>query len=95
MDVKVYELEFDEHNTSEMRRHGVTEREVRQALDGSPKFFPNKKRHRASMIMVGRTAGGRLITVPLEDRTSGTWRPATAYDSNVPEQSVYANAGGL
>lgn len=95
MAVKIYDLEFDDDNESEIARHGITQREVRQVLDGTPRFFPNTKGHSAALIMVGRTAGGRLLTVPLAPSAlRDVWRPATAFDSNRREQSLYVAAGG-
>ncbi len=86
----VLELEFDERNTEEIARHGVTAREVEQVLYGEPKFFRNKKRHAAPTIMVGLTRGGRLLTVPIAPTAiEGIWRPATAFDSSAYEATKY------
>lgn len=97
MAVKVYELEFDDDNEAEMwHPHRVTPREVVQVLDRAPKFFPNKKGHSATLLMIGRTDGGRLLTVPLAAcAVEGLWRPATAFGADPHEQSLYAAAGGL
>ena len=90
MAVKVYDLQLDDGNATEMVRHGVTEREVRQVLDGRPVFARNKKHHAATILMIGPTNGGRLLTVPLAPtKTDGLWRPATAFESSAREIAVY------
>ncbi len=96
MTFRIYELQIDEWNEAEMARHGVTPRDVLQVLNGSPKFFPNKKPHSARILMVGRTLGRRLLTVPLaETSIREVWRPATAFDSDGDEAARYYAGGGL
>ena len=86
----VVELKIDEENAEEMARHGVRPREVEQVLDGAPRFFRNSKGHRAEYIMIGPTAGGRMLTVPLA-RTPRPelWRPATAWESATRDRTPY------
>jgi hypothetical protein len=86
----VRDLQVDDWNEAEMARHGVEERDVRQVLAGNPVFVPNKKGHAASVIMIGETFGGRMLTVPLaETAVAGVWRPATAWDSSRGERARY------
>lgn len=90
MRVRIDDLQFDEWNESEMARHHVGEREVRQVLDGEPVFLPNKKGHKAPIVMLGPTYGGRLLTVPLgRTDVQGLWRPASAWDSSKGERARY------
>ena len=90
MRVRVYALQFDEWNESEMARHRVTAREVLQVLDGDPVFLPNKRGHEAPIVMIGPTFGGRVLTVPLgRTGTEAVWRPATAWDSSGGELARY------
>jgi len=86
MRIRIYDLQFDEWNESEMARHRVTAWEVLQVLAGDPVFLPNKRGHEASIVMIGPTFGGRFLTVPLR-RTGAedVWRPATAWDSSSGE----------
>ena len=53
---KVFELQFDDFNESEMARHGVRPREVRQVLDSAPAFFRNKRGHAATLQVGQRDA---------------------------------------
>jgi len=93
---RIYDLEIDEWNEDEMARHGVGSGEVRGVLDNEPRFLPNKKGHRAPLVMIGRTFGGRLLTVPLSPTAiEGVWRPASAWGSSAGERARYQAAGGI
>ena len=90
---QVYELEIDGDNEDEMARHRVRPEEVWQVLDRHPVFFPNKKEHAATLLMVEPTDGGRMLTVPLAPTpVHGLWRPATAFDSSTGEITRYKAA---
>jgi hypothetical protein len=91
--IRVYDLQIDDGNADEAARHGVREGEIRQVLDGEPVFLPNKKGHKASIVMIGPTFGGRLLTIPLSPTAmDDVWRPATAWDSSAGERARYAVA---
>ena len=95
MPVLVYDLQIDEWNEAEAGRHHVTAREMRQVLDNDPVFLPNKKRHKATLVMIGPTYGGRLLTIPLAATdVAGVWRPATAWEAEPEERGKYRAAGG-
>ena len=90
MRIRVYDLQIDDANADEAARHGVSEAEMRQVLDGEPAFLPNKKGHRAPIVMIGPTFGGRLLTIPLSPTgMDEVWRPATAWDSSAGERARY------
>lgn len=83
-------LIFDEHNEEEMWRHRVRAIEVDQVLSNRPKFYRNRKGRSSTVIMVGPTDGGRMLTVPLAPTpVDGLWRPATAWDSKPGEITRY------
>ena len=91
--VRIFDLQIDDWNAEEAARHGVSEREIRQVLDGEPVFLPNKRGHRASIIMIGPTYGGRMLTIPLAPTDiDEVWRPATAWDSSPGECKRYEAA---
>lgn len=81
--MRVEELEIDEANELEMLAHRVTAREARQVVeDTDRKFLRNANGHSATHIMVGRTRGGRLLSIPIAPTpTEGVWRPSTGFDS--------------
>jgi hypothetical protein len=75
------DLEFDEYNEREMAAHGVTVREVLQVLECGFRILRNKK-DGADYLMVGKTLGGRWLTIPITPTGKpGVWRPATAFPS--------------
>lgn len=90
MPTTIRDLQLDEANEAEMARHGVTPREVRQVLLDDPRFFQNRRGHAATRIMIGRTDGGRLLTVPIaQTALPGVWRPATAWLASEGERTRY------
>ena len=95
MRFRVDDLEFDAYNEEEMHRHHVTRREVRQVYENDSLYLSNKKGHDAPLVMIGRTFGGRLLTVPLGRTAIETiWRPASAWESSPNEVARYLAAGG-
>jgi len=79
----VADLIFDEHNEREMARHGVVRYDVEQIQWNRNVVVPNRRGEPGSVLLIGETDGGRLLTVPLaptDDPT--TWRPATAFDAD-------------
>jgi hypothetical protein len=86
----VDELYFDDENLEEMWRHRVTAEEVQQVRDDRPRFFKNEGGGRtATHVMVGRTAGGRLLFVPISKMAPGLWRPTTAYPPTPHQTAQY------
>jgi len=86
----VAELIFDEHNVAEMARHGVTRRDVDQLSWNRSIIAENPRGETGSVLLIGETNGGRLLTVPLaptDDPT--TWRPATAYDASRHHRALF------
>jgi hypothetical protein len=73
-----------------MARHGVVRHEVdgivwnRMVLTNNPRGEPG------SVLMIGETDGGRLLTVPLVPTGDPTtWRPATAYDASRHHRALF------
>jgi hypothetical protein len=83
------DLLFDDENEAKIARHGVTVEEVQQVLDGRPHFYENRRRRRASHVMVGPTFEGRLLVVPIERVRPRLWRPITAFDPTPTQLSTY------
>ncbi|MGN6190395.1 MAG: hypothetical protein ACTHOE_16005 [Conexibacter sp.] len=86
----IADLIFDEHNQREMSRHGVARFEVEQLLSNRNRVLRNPRGETGSILLVGETDGGRLLTVPLaptDDPT--TWRPATAFDAGRHHRALF------
>lgn len=77
----VLSFEWDEPNAEHIAEHGITDLEVDQLLSNAHLIVPKRKRSRR-MLLIGRTNGGRVLTVVIErTRHSGTWRPITAWNA--------------
>ena len=88
----ILEFEFDDANEPKFAAHGVSTSEVMQVLQGDFRVFRNKRHATGTYLLIGRTYGGRLLTIPvLETMTSGRWRPITAWDSSPGEVTRYRN----
>jgi len=78
--VEVRALFWDEQNEGHIADHGVTPREVNQMVENPHIVVKNRNHRRGQHLMIGRTHGGRVLTVPLaKTRLRDTWRPTTAY----------------
>jgi hypothetical protein len=87
---RVSALITDEHNGAEMARHNVSEGEVDQLVWNRNVVVPNPRGKPGSVLLIGETDGGRLLTAPLvptDDPT--TWRPATAFDASRHQCSLF------
>lgn len=88
----ILDLEFDEANESKLAKHGITVREAIQVLDDKFKAFRNRKSRAGEYLLVGRTHGGRLLTMPIVSTSvEGRWRPVTGWDSSNAEKTRYEN----
>ena len=86
----VAELIFDEHNRAEMARHGVTRWEADEVPWNRHIVTKNPRGEARSVLLIGETDSGRLLTIPLaptDDPT--TWRPATAFDASPHHRSLF------
>jgi hypothetical protein len=87
---RVSALILDEHNLAEMVRHGVLAAEVMQVIANRHVSAPNPRGEWGSILLIGETDGGRVLTIPLaptDDPT--TWRPATAFDASRHQRTVF------
>lgn len=67
---------------SHLAQHGVTIWEVEQVLSNPHVVGKNRTRRRAQHLLIGRTHGGRVLTIALaaaKTREASAWRPVTAF----------------
>jgi len=91
MSIRIAEWDFDEHNTEELWRHGISDADVIAMLDGRIEVVRNKGDRAGSHKVIGLDRGGRLITiiaVPISTR-QGIWRPITGWDSVPGEKTKW------
>lgn len=90
---EIYFLEFDDENSEHLARHGVTRREVRQLLANQHVSVRNPRRADRRRL-IGRTDGGRVLTVVMEPtQDPGTWRPVAGWDAEPPELKLLTRHG--
>jgi uncharacterized DUF497 family protein len=86
----IVELEFDDVNEAKLAAHRVSVREALQLLDDDFRVFRNKKQATANYLLIGKTHGGRLLTLPIvETAVDGRWRPISGWDASKAERTRY------
>ncbi len=87
--IAIYFLEFDDENTGHVARHGVAPEEIEQITGNDYVTARNTHDPDNRIRMIGRTDGGRVLTVVLEaTRDDVVWRPVTAWDSKPEERGL-------
>ena len=82
------DFQFDEVNRDEIARHGLTDDQLLQVLDGKVAWTRNKRSGRGDYRVIGRDHGGLAITIIVE-RTPDPmiWRPVTAWSAEPHEEA--------
>jgi hypothetical protein len=89
--IRIDELEFDDLNVDKLGKHAITPTEVVQLLDHGYTVRRNKKTGSGDRQLIGRTHGGRCLTIVLvETPVAGRWRPITGWECTEPERSLLA-----
>jgi hypothetical protein len=82
---------FSETTVAKLAGHRITP-EVRQVNDGDRIVIRNPRpRVEGSVLMIGPTHGGRILTVVLnpEPADAGAWRVRTAWEASTAQISRY------
>ncbi len=85
-------LLFSETTLAKLAGHAITPEEVRQVNDGDRIVIHNPRpRVEGSVLMIGPTYGGRILTVVLnpEPLDSGAWHVRTAWEASPAQVSRY------
>ena len=81
---------WNDGNESELHYHGVQPEEAEQVFMNSPTWCPNKKHRSGDFLMMGRTHGGRCLTIVVRiERLQRRIIPITAWDSTTGERTKY------
>lgn len=83
----IEEFEWDADNAEKVTGHGVSMAEINTILEARYVILRNKRNRAGSHRIIGRTAGGRLITVVGLPDVGGVWRPINAWPSDSEEQA--------
>jgi uncharacterized DUF497 family protein len=85
--IRIVELEFDDYNMEKLKFHKVEPTEVIQILENEFTVRRNKKAASGDLQLIGRTNGGRILTVIITPTSvEGRWRPITAWTSTTAER---------
>lgn len=85
-------LLFSETTVEKLAGHAINPEEVRQVNDGDRIVIRNPRpRVVGSVLMVGPTHGGRILTVVLnpEPADPGAWHVRTGWDASTAQISRY------
>jgi len=85
-------LLLSETTVAKLAAHGITPEEVRQVNDGDRVVIANPRpRVEGSVLMIGPTHGGRILTVVLnpERADSGAWHVRTAWEASRAQTGRY------
>jgi hypothetical protein len=83
-------FEWDDGNDSEFVSRGISQAEVESVFEEDPVWAPNKKHRAGDWRMIGRTVGGRALTIILTtDETRRVLRPITGWDCTEGERTRY------
>lgn len=83
-------VEFDEGNETELAGHAIAATEAWEVLANEPTWAPNKKGRAATWLVVGRTDGGRALTLAVVyDESRGLLRPITGWLCTPGEMTKY------
>ena len=76
----VEDFAFDDENEDEIAAHGITPKQVLQVLDGPYLLKKNRRRRRATHLIIGRDRQQQCIAIPVEPTPMRKiWRPVTAW----------------
>ena len=83
-------FEWDDENRRKLARRQIWEWEVEEVFWNRPVWAQNKKGRSGDYIMVGRTDGGRRLTIPIQVKpATRQLRAITGWLSSQAELSKY------
>lgn len=87
--ISIYFLQFDDTNIEHLARHGIVPEEVEQITGNEYVTARNRRDSQNRICMIGRTDGGRMLTVVLEATyDDGIWRPITGWNATSAERGI-------
>ena len=79
--VDITEIEIDDANEEHLTGHAISIAEIQQVLSGAPDIRRNRKNQAATHVALGHTKGGRLVVIPLIDKSNGRVRPISTWEA--------------
>ncbi len=88
-------FEWNQKNQDELWSHNIRPWEVEEVFWNHPVWARNKKGRKGDYLMVGRTNGGRKLTIPVRPHAvSRQLEPITGWESSLAELSKYGREKG-
>ena len=94
MEIRVWELEWDDANIAHCEEHDLTPEVADEVLWREPVFFENRPGMPGSHVMIGPDEAGKLWTIILVHVLGVRWRPITGYESEHGDIELYGSARG-
>ena len=86
---------IDDDNEEKFWSHTLSVDQIIQVLDGPYLVVRNKKKHRASHLVIGTDNSGHCISIPIEPTNEDdVWRSVTAWLCGKGEATALVKARG-
>lgn len=83
-------IEWDESNEEHLAEHSIGPAEVQNVIEEAMTWAPNKKNRAGDWKVIGKTHGGRLLTIVVRyDEDRRCLRPITGWETTVGERKRY------
>lgn len=80
---------MDDENEEHLGRHRIALEEVEEVTANEYLTARNPRDPENRILMIGRTSGGRMLTIVLEStRDDATWRPVTGWDATPAQRRL-------
>ena len=86
--VRIFRLLWDEWNVEHIARHAVDQSEAEEVVRNDPYIT---KGRRGTYRVIGRTDGGRFLTVVVSPRDDGAYYVVTAREADPSERRAFRN----
>jgi uncharacterized DUF497 family protein len=87
--VRVEELVWYPRNVVKLWEHGIGQDEVEDLVDQDNYVVDVHEDYPDQVRIIGRTGAGRLLTIALEDRGGGYYRPITGWTASERERALW------
>lgn len=92
---RAFGFEWDEANEAHLALKGITPDEVEQVFDNIPVWLPNKRAGSGDWLMVGRTNGGRWLSIVVQTLAATRYlRAFTGLPSSEHQRQIYRRQRG-
>ena len=87
--MRVEELVWYPRNVEKLWEHGISQDEIESIADQDNCVVDVHEDYPDQVRIIGRTDTGRLLTIALEDRGNGCYRPITGWTASERERALW------